>query len=93
MVTKQTAGVFTKTDRETHLRSRGATQLVLAGVAASMGLESTAHQAHELGVNVALAIDAMTDLYVDVDVNSVSPRLGETGTIAEILELLKTRDA
>jgi nicotinamidase-related amidase len=60
-------------------------------VATSIGVESTARQAHELGYNVTLAIDAMTDRSREAQENSVTrifPRLGETGTTAEIVALL-----
>ena len=96
LVTKRTAGAFTRTDLEAHLLARGATQLVLAGIATSMGVESTARQAHELGFNVTLAVDAMTDMDAALHANSVDkvfPRLGETGTTAEILDLLDARYA
>ena len=91
LVSKRTAGAFTKTDLQFYLETRAVTQVVLAGVATSMGVESTARQAHELGFNVTLAVDAMTDLDPEVHVNSVTkifPRLGETGTTAEIVALL-----
>ena len=38
---------------------------MIAGVATSIGVESTARQAHEPGFNVTLAVDAMTDLNAD----------------------------
>ncbi len=91
VVSKQTAGAFIKTDLERFLRSRGVTQVVIAGVATSMGVESTARQAHELGFNVTLAVDAMTDLDAALHTSSstkIFPRLGETGTTREILDLL-----
>ena len=91
IVSKQTAGAFTKTDLENFLRSRGVTQVVIVGVATSMGVESTARQAHELGFNVTLAVDAMTDLDAALHVSSstkIFPRLGETGSTQEILDLL-----
>jgi len=94
IVTKQTWGAFTNTDLEQHLRQLGVTQIVLAGVATSIGVESTARYAYELGFNVALAIDAMTDMNLDAHTNSVTrifPRLGETGTTVEILDLLNAR--
>jgi nicotinamidase-related amidase len=56
-----------------------------------VGVESTARYAHELGFNVTLAIDAMTDLNADAHTNSITrifPRLGETGTSREIIDLL-----
>lgn len=91
VVTKRTWGAFTGTDLEARLRALGVTQVVVTGVATAIGVESTARQAHELGFNVALAIDAMTDLRADTHDNSVRnifPRLGETGTADEIIALL-----
>ncbi|MEI9986744.1 MAG: isochorismatase family protein [Aliidongia sp.] len=49
VVTKRTWGAFTGTDLEQHLKTLGVTQIVLAGVATSIGVESTARAAHELG--------------------------------------------
>jgi nicotinamidase-related amidase len=94
VVTKRTWGAFTNTGLETHLKRLNVTQIVLAGVATSIGVESTARQAHELGFHVALAVDAMTDLSLDAHEHSVTrifPRLGENATTHEILELLKKR--
>lgn len=91
LVTKHTWGAFPGTDLESWLKSAGVTQIVLAGVATSIGVESTAREAYALGFNVTLAIDAMTDLNADAHANSVSrifPRLGETGTTQEIVALL-----
>jgi nicotinamidase-related amidase len=96
VVTKQTWGAFTNTGLEAHLKTLGVTQVVIAGVATSAGVESTARHAHELGFNVALAVDAMTDMNPDAHHNSVAhifPRLGETGTTREIVDLLETRSA
>ena len=69
---------------------------MLAGVATSIGVESTARYAYELGFNITLAVDAMTDLNADCHHNSITrifPRLGETGTTQEILDLLGKRSA
>ncbi|WP_438289901.1 isochorismatase family protein [Streptomyces sp. HUAS TT7] len=94
-VTKRNWGAFHGTDLDLQLRRRGITQIVLTGVATSIGVESTARAAHEHGYHVTLATDAMTDLTPQAHLNSVErifPRLGETGTTAEIGELLtKTR--
>ena len=93
-VTKQTWGAFTNTELAEHLKTSSVTQVVIAGVATSVGVESTARQAHELGFNVALAVDAMTDRNADAHTNSVTrifPRLGETATTREILDLLKDK--
>jgi nicotinamidase-related amidase len=94
LVTKNTWGAFTNTNLYAHLKGLGVTQIVVAGVATSIGVESTARHAHELGFHVALAVDAMTDLNLDAHNHSVTwifPRLGENGTTDEILDLLKKR--
>jgi nicotinamidase-related amidase len=91
-VTKKTWGAFTNTDLGAYLQAQGVTQVVVVGVATSIGVESTARQAHELGLNVTLAIDAMTEGNADAHNNSVTrifPRLGETGTTQDIIELLE----
>ncbi|WP_158815025.1 isochorismatase family protein [Methylocapsa sp. S129] len=94
-VTKRTPGAFTNTDLETHLKKLGVTQIVLAGVATSNGVEATARHAYELGFNVTLAVDAMTDTNADAHTNSITrifPKLGETGATQEIIDLLKKRN-
>ncbi len=94
LVTKKTWGAFTNTDLEKFLKSRSVTQVVVCGVATSIGVESTARFAHELGFNVTLATDAMTDMSADAHANSLSrifPRLGETGTSQEIITLIDKR--
>ena len=92
-ITKYTAGAFAKTGLEEHLRGQGVTQVVLAGISTSSGVESTARQAYELGFHVTLAIDAMTDASMDSHVHSLTkifPRLGESGTTQEVLNLLNS---
>lgn len=91
VITKRTWGAFTNTDLGEHLRALGVTQLVIAGIATSVGVESTARHAHEHGFHVTLAVDAMTDTDAEAHANStkrIFPRLGETGTTMEIIELL-----
>ena len=93
-ITKRTWGAFTGTGLEALLREHGITQVVIAGISTSAGVESTARHAHELGFNVTLAVDAMTDANADAHTNSVSrifPRLGETGTTADIIRVLDAR--
>ncbi len=72
------------------LRQRGVTQIVLTGISTSIGVESTARSAYDLGYNVALVVDAMTDRDADAHRHSVEkifPRLGETDTTANVLKL------
>ncbi|WP_137932386.1 cysteine hydrolase family protein [Mesorhizobium comanense] len=94
LVTKRTAGAFVNTDLEAWLLGQGVTQVVIAGVATSMGVEATARHARDLGFNVTLALDAMTDTNLDAHANSIAhvfPRLGESGTTREIIALLENR--
>ncbi len=95
-VTKKTWGAFTNTDLDAYLKAQGVTQVVIIGVATSIGVESTARYAYEQGFNVAIAIDAMTDMNADAHANSVArifPKLGETGTTQDIVALLEKRSA
>ncbi|QGY29036.1 isochorismatase family protein [Pantoea cypripedii] len=90
-ITKKTWGAFHNTSLHEQLQQRGVTQVVVCGIATSIGVESTARQAYELGYNVTLATDAMTCLNADTHQNSVErifPRLGETGSTADVLALL-----
>jgi nicotinamidase-related amidase len=94
LVTKRTWGAFASTDLDARLKQKGVTQVVITGVATGTGVESTARQAYEQGFNVTLAIDAMTDARPEAHAYSVShvfPRLGETGTTQQILDLLAAR--
>jgi nicotinamidase-related amidase len=91
-VTKRTWGAFSHTELDAILRRLGVTQIVLAGISTSIGVESTARTAHELGYNVTLAVDAMTDLNADAHANSVTrifPRVGETGSTEDVIALLE----
>ena len=95
-VTKLTVDAFINTDLEAYLRGKGVTQVVIAGVSTSMGVEATARHARDLGFNVTLAVDAMTDMNPDAHANSVArifPKLGESGTTRDILDLLSGRSA
>lgn len=91
-ISKQRWGAFIGTSLHDSLRQRGVTQIFLAGVATSVGVESTARSAHDHGYNVVLVVDAMTDRDADAHRNSVEkifPRLGETDTTGNVTKLLK----
>jgi nicotinamidase-related amidase len=92
LVSKQRWGAFLGTTLDKTLRGRGVTQVFLAGIATSIGVESTARSAYDLGYNVALVLDAMTDRSVDAHrycIETIFPRLGETETTANVLKLLR----
>jgi nicotinamidase-related amidase len=96
LVTKRTWGAFANTDLEAQLKARGVTQVVLTGVATGTGVEATARQAYEAGFNVTLATDAVTDVRPEAheySLKHVFPRLGETGSTQDVLDLLANRSA
>ena len=96
IVSKQRVGAFIGTSLDEVLRQRGVTQVVLTGVATSAGVESTARSAYDYGYNVALVVDAMTDRDADAHrhcVEKIFPRLGETATTGDVLNLLQERPA
>ena len=94
IVTKRRPGAFIGTDLHEYLQRQGGTQVVVAGVATSFGVESTARSAYDHGYNVTLVIDAMADRDPDAHRHSaekVFPRFGETTTTDEVLRLLHER--
>ena len=96
VVTKKSWGAFPTTDIEQTLCDLGITQVVLAGISTTSAVESTARQAFEAGFNVTLATDAMMDMNPEAHAAALKftfPRLGETGTAADIIALLDTTHA
>ena len=91
LVSKQRPGAFIGTSLHDYLHQRGVTQVFIAGIATSLGVESTARSAYDHGYNVVLVADAMTDRDADAHRHSVErifPRLGETETTENVLKLL-----
>ena len=90
-VTRPAWSVFSGTGLDKTLRDRGITRLVLTGVATSIGVESTAREAHDLGYQLVIASDAVTDLRAETHENSIQrifPLLGQVATTEEILAAL-----
>jgi nicotinamidase-related amidase len=96
LVTKHARSAFAGTGLADRLRSLGVTQVVITGIATSSGVESTARDAHEQGFHVTLPLDAITDSRMRSHEHSVSaifPRIAETGTTADVLALLESRES
>ena len=94
IITKQRPGAFIGTNLNDYLQQHSVTQVVLAGVATSIGVESTARSAYDYGYNVTFVIDAMADRDPDTHrhcIVKIFPRLGETATNDEVLRLLNER--
>jgi nicotinamidase-related amidase len=91
LLTKHTWSAFQVTALDEELRRRHVQGIVLAGIATSMGVESTARAAHERGYNLTFARDAMTDMLASAQHNSLEvifPRIGEVDTTAAIIRVL-----
>ncbi len=91
LVHKRQWGAFYGTDLDLQLRRRGVTNIVLCGIATSIGVESTARDAWERGYNLTFVSDAMTDLSADAHdraLQIIFPRLGEIGSVDEVLAKL-----
>ncbi|MFG1645825.1 isochorismatase family protein [Amycolatopsis sp. NPDC049252] len=92
LITKRRRSAFHDTGLDTLLRDLGVTQVVLAGISTSSGVESTARSASDHGYHVVLATDAMTDPDTEAHGHSVGrvfPKLGETATAAEITDRIE----
>ncbi|MFI5881251.1 cysteine hydrolase family protein [Streptomyces sp. NPDC051554] len=92
LVTKRRRSAFHDTGLDTLLRDLGVTQVVLTGIATSSGVESTARSASDHGYHVVLATDAMGDPDPEAHRHSVErvfPKLGETATTAEVVDMLE----
>ena len=91
-MTKHTWNAFFETTLHTQLQEKGITQIVLAGISTSIGVEGTARAASELGYNIAFATDVMTDKVAAAHSNSLQhifPRIGELGTAEEIISKMQ----
>jgi nicotinamidase-related amidase len=90
-VTKRQWGAFYGTDLELQLHRRGITGIVLAGIATSIGVESTGRAAFDHGYHVTLAADATTDPDPEGyrhSVERVFPRFAEVDTTDAIVAAL-----
>lgn len=87
-VDKRGWSAFHGTDLDLRLRRRGITNIVLAGIATSLGVESTARGAFERGYNLTLVRDALTDpdpQAHDVALDHVLPHIAEVDSADAIL--------
>lgn len=92
LISKQRPGAFIGTDLHEYLRQRRVTQVFIAGIATSLGVESTARSAYDYGYNVVIVVDAVTDRDADLHRNSVGrifPRLAEMVSTDQALKALK----
>lgn len=90
-VRKRQWGAFHGTDLDLQLRRRGIEQIVLAGIATNMGVESTARAAWEHGYSIFFAEDATSSLSADMHhfaFDTIFPRLGLVTDCESIMAVL-----
>ncbi len=90
-VVKRGWDAFTGTELDSRLRRRGVRAVVIAGIATSIGVESTARTARELGYEVVVAHDAVTDLVASAHANALDvilPRIARLESAAVLADLL-----
>ncbi|MGY4645083.1 isochorismatase family protein [Cellulomonas sp. URHB0016] len=89
-VIKRGWDAFTGTELDSRLRRRGVRSVVVGGIATSIGVESTARTARELGYEVVVAHDAVTDLVASAHARSLDvilPRIARLES-ADVLAAL-----
>ncbi|HEX7853072.1 MAG TPA: hydrolase [Sphingobium sp.] len=87
-VRKHQWGAFHGTDLDVQLRRRGIGQIVLAGIATNMGVESTARAAWEHGYSILFAEDATSSFSTDMHnfaFENIFPRLGRVTDCGAII--------
>jgi nicotinamidase-related amidase len=92
LVTKRGWDAFTGTELDSRLRRRGVRSVVIAGIATSIGVESTARTARELGYEVVVAHDAVTDLVATAHATSLEvilPRIARLESAEVLAERLR----
>lgn len=92
VILKRQWGAFYGTDLDLQLRRRGLTTIILCGIATEYGVESTARDACERGLELVFAEDAMTGFTAEGHLNSVErifPRIGRVRSTDEIVAALR----
>ena len=91
-LTKRSLGAFATTSLQDLLQQLTVTQVFIGGISTSIGVESTARYAYDLGYNLVFISDAMTDGSPESHRHSLEkifPRLGETDTTESVLARLR----
>jgi nicotinamidase-related amidase len=85
---KRQWGAFTGTPLDLHLRRRGISTIVLAGIATNFGVESTARHAWELGYDLVIAEDATTSRSAelhDFAITNILPQIARIRSCEELV--------
>ena len=91
-VTKHNWGAFYGTDLDVQLRRRGITEIILTGIATTIGCDTTAREAFQHGYDVIIVEDAMTDFNGELHkgiVDGIFTRLGRVRSTEQVLEMIE----
>jgi len=88
VVVKHTIGAFYGTDLAARLRERGVDTVVMAGLATTMGVESTARAAADHGFQVVFAADAMSGTTTTEHEHALAVVLPRFGDVLDTQQLL-----
>ena len=92
IVTKRQWGAFFGTDLDLQLRRRGIHTIVLCGISTSIGVDTTAREAFQLGYQQIFAEDAMTASAQeehDYVCKTIFPRIGKIRTSEAVVKSLQ----
>ena len=96
IITKRQWGAFYGTELDLQLRRRAIDTIVLCGVSANVGVESTARDAYERGYNLVLVEDATAARSVEEHafvMRTVFPRIARVRKTSEVLAAFKEAGA
>ena len=91
VVVKRTIGAFYGTGLAERLRERGVDTVIMAGLATTMGVESTGRAAADHGFDVVFVSDAMSGMTAAEHEHALAvvlPRFGEVCTTEQLLARL-----
>ncbi len=91
LIAKRQWGAFTATNLDQALRRRAIKNIILAGIATNIGVESTARSAQELGYALVFAEDAMATMTAEMQqfaTKTIFPMMGRVRSTAEIIAAL-----
>ncbi|MEK4287946.1 hydrolase [Paenibacillus sp. FSL P4-0502] len=92
LISKRQWGAFFGTDLDLQLRRRGIDTIVLCGISTSIGVDTTAREAYQLGYHQVFVEDAMTAMVKeehDYVCKTIFPRIGKIRSSDEVISMLK----
>lgn len=90
VVTKTGWSAFAGTTLDEQLRELGVATVVVVGVATTFGIESTVRSAYDLGYDVVVVADAITDMNRELHDDAVARRLPIMARLAATAEVVAT---